>query len=167
MAWATSGMRSTLALMSTMAEITSPLYRRRSPCGVVPEQLGRGDDGLDEVTVSTTTHVWWVRGGAVTEHSVDPARLGLELHPIESLRGGDAVHNAGVVRDIFAGATGAVRDAVLLNAGIALALTRPDSGASPAAFDADLRAAMDVAADAIDSGAAAALVDRWVAATRR
>ena len=127
----------------------------------------RGDDGLDEVTVSTTTHVWWVRGGTVTEHSVDPTRLGLELHPIESLRGGDAAHNAGVVRDTFAGATGAVRDAVLLNAGIALTLTRPDSGTSPAAFDADLRAAMDVAADAIDSGAAAAVVERWVEATRR
>ena len=127
----------------------------------------RGDDGLDEVTVSTTTHVWWVRGGTVTEHSVDPTHLGLELHPIESLRGGDAAHNASVVRDTFAGATGAVRDAVLLNAGIALALTRPDSGTSPAAFDADLRAAMDVAADAIDSGAAAAVVERWVTATRR
>ncbi|NUO35238.1 MAG: anthranilate phosphoribosyltransferase [Dermatophilaceae bacterium] len=127
----------------------------------------RGDDGLDEVTVSTTTHVWWVRGGSVTEHSVDPTRLGLELHPIESLRGGDAAHNAGVVRETFAGASGAVRDAVLLNAGIALALTRPDSGRSPADFDADLRSAMDVAAQAIDSGAAASVVDRWVAATRR
>src|SRR6476646_653532 len=64
----------------------------------------RGDDGLDEVTVSTTTHVWWVRDGAVTERSIDPERLGLRLHPIEDLRGGDAAHNAGVVRDGFAGA---------------------------------------------------------------
>ena len=127
----------------------------------------RGDDGLDEVTVSTTTHVWWVRGGAVRERSVDPERLGLRLHPVEDLRGGDAAHNAGVVRDVFAGATGAVRDAVLLNAGIALALTRPDSGQSEADFDADLRAGMAVAAEAIDSGAATGLVDRWVTATRR
>jgi anthranilate phosphoribosyltransferase len=127
----------------------------------------RGDDGLDEVTVSTTTHVWWVRGGVVTERSVDPTRLGLQLHPIEQLRGGDAAHNAGVVRDVFAGATGAVRDAVLLNAGLALALTRPDSGTSEAHFDADLRAGMDLAAQAIDSGAATTLVERWVAATRR
>ena len=127
----------------------------------------RGDDGLDEVTVSTTTHVWWVRGGRVTARSVDPTRLGLELHPIEELRGGDAAHNAGVVREVFAGAVGAVRDAVLLNAGIALALTRPDSGASEADFDTDLRAGMDLAAEAIDSGAATQLVDRWVTATRR
>lgn len=127
----------------------------------------RGDDGLDEVTVSTTTHVWWVRGGSVTERSVDPRRLGLALHPIEDLRGGDAAHNAGVVREVFAGATGAVRDAVLLNAGIALALTRPDSGSTQESFEDDLRAGLAVAADAIDSGAATAVVERWVAATRR
>src|SRR3954447_1218453 len=127
----------------------------------------RGDDGLDEVTVSTTTRVWWVRGGAVTERSLDPTRLGFELHPIEELRGGDAVHNAGVVRDTFAGTTGAVRDAVLLNAGIALALTRPDSGASEADFDADLRAGLRLAAEAIDSGAATRTIDRWLTATRR
>ncbi|MER7070779.1 anthranilate phosphoribosyltransferase [Terrabacter sp. NPDC000476] len=127
----------------------------------------RGDDGLDEVTVSTTTHVWWVRGGSVTERSVDPTRLGLALHPIEDLRGGDAAHNAGVVREVFAGATGAVRDAVLLNAGIALALTRPDSGSTQESFEDDLRAGLAVAADAIDSGAATAVVERWVAATRR
>lgn len=127
----------------------------------------RGDDGLDEVTVSTTTRVWWVRAGDVAERTIDPLRLGLELHPVESLRGGDAAHNAGVVRDIFAGAVGPVRDAVLLNAGIAIALTRVDSGSDDAAFEADLRAGMDIAAGVIDSGAASRLIDRWVAATRR
>ncbi len=126
----------------------------------------RGDDGLDEVTVSTTTTVWWVRGGEVGDRVVDPTRLGLALHPIEALRGGDAEHNAGVVREVFAGATGAVRDAVLLNAGIALALTRPDSGARQEDFDADLRVAMEVAAAAIDDGSATRVVERWVAATR-
>ena len=79
---------------------------------------------------------------------------------------GDAAHNAQVVRDTFAGAGGAVRDAVLLNAGIALALTRPDSGDDDGAFHEDLRGAMALAAEAIDSGAASAAVDRWVAATR-
>lgn len=126
----------------------------------------RGDDGLDEVTVSTTTRVWWVRGGSVSERLLDPLRLGVARQPIEALRGGDAVHNAGVVRAVFEGAEGAVRDAVLLNAGIALALTEADSGADDDAFHRDLRAAMDRAATTIDSGAALALVDRWVAASR-
>lgn len=126
----------------------------------------RGDDGLDEVTVSTTTSVWWVRGGSVGRRVVDPVRLGLKHHPIESLRGGDAAHNAGVVREVFAGACGAPRDAVLLNAAIALALTRPDSGDDQDSFERDLSTALDRAAATIDSGAAARLVDRWVAATR-
>lgn len=125
----------------------------------------RGDDGLDEVTVSTTTHVWWVRRGQVTEHLLDPASLGLDLHPVESLRGGDAAHNAGVVRSLFDGQVGPVRDAVVLNAGLALALTSRDSGTDTAAFHRDVRAGMDRAAAAIDSGAAAALLARWVAAT--
>ena len=126
----------------------------------------RGEDGLDEVTVSTTTRVWWVRQGTVSERLLDPTRVGLGLQPVEALRGGDAAHNAGVVRSIFAGEAGAVRDAVLLNAGLALMLTRRDSGPDDEAFHHDLRAAMDVAAETIDSGAATELVERWVAATR-
>ena len=126
----------------------------------------RGDDGLDEITVSTTSSVWWVREGQVTDRLLDPTRLGLELHPIEALRGGDAAHNAQVVRDTFAGAGGAVRDAVLLNAGIALALTRPDSGSTTRPSTTTCAEAMALAAEAIDSGAATAAVDRWVAATR-
>lgn len=125
----------------------------------------RGEDGLDEVTVSTTTRVWWVRGGQVTERLLDPTRVDLELHPVEALRGGDAAHNAGVVRSVFEGAEGPVRDAVLLNAGIALMLTETDSGHGDDAFHRDLRAAMDRAAATIDSGAALALVDRWVTAS--
>ena len=81
----------------------------------------RGDDGLDELTLATTSTVWWVRDGAVTELTLDPTDVGLEHHPVESLRGGDAAHNAQVARDLLAGAHGPVRDAVVLNSGIALA----------------------------------------------
>ena len=127
----------------------------------------RGEDGLDEVTVSTTTRVWWVRGGAVAERLLDPERVGVNLRPVADLRGGDAAANAEVARELFAGRRGAVRDAVLLNAGIALMLTEPDSGNGPDAFHADLRAAMDRAEAAIDSGAVTELLGRWVDATRR
>ena len=81
-------------------------------------------------------------------------------------RGGDAAHNAAVVRDVFGGATGAVRDAVLLNAGIALALTQPDSGDDQTSFDRDVQAGMKRAAEAIDSGAATRVIERWIQATR-
>ncbi|HET7304273.1 MAG TPA: anthranilate phosphoribosyltransferase, partial [Segeticoccus sp.] len=127
----------------------------------------RGDDGLDEVTVTTTTSVWWVRAGEVREHTIDPAELGIDRHPLSALRGGDAAHNAEVVRSLLAGERGAVRDAVLLNAGVGLALTRPDRGTGHGEFVPHLREAMDRAEQAIDSGAAADVLHRWVEATTR
>ena len=119
------------------------------------------------MTLATTSTVWWVRSGDVVEHQLDPIRLGLTLSPTEALRGGDAAYNAAVVRDVFGGARGPVRDAVVLNAGAALAVAAAnDSGRTPAAVHADVRAGMDRAEAALDSGAAGALVQRWVEATR-
>jgi anthranilate phosphoribosyltransferase len=125
----------------------------------------RGDDGLDELTISTTSRVWWVRSGVVREYSLDPAWVGLERHPLETLRGADATYNAQVVRDVFAGAVGPVRDAVVLNAGIALALTVPDIGDRQVDFVAALQTGMDRAGAAIDDGSTTLLLQRWVAAT--
>ena len=85
----------------------------------------RGDDGLDEVTVTTTTSVWWVRDGQVQQFTLDPQALGLSYAPIEALRGGEAAENAQVVRDLVAGQRGPVRDAVVLNTGVALAIADP------------------------------------------
>ena len=126
----------------------------------------RGDDGLDELTISTTSKLWWVRSGAIREYSLDPSSVGLTRHPLESLRGADASFNAQVVRDVFAGEMGPVRDAVVLNAGVALALTVPDWGASEADFIAALQVGMDRAGAAIDDGSATSVLQRWVTATR-
>ena len=121
----------------------------------------RGDDGLDELTLSTTSTVWWVRGGSVEVHTVDPQRLGLTPAPTDALRGQDAAYNAqGVIRELFAGARGPVRDAVVLNAAVALALVKNVD----TEIHADLREGMDRAEATIDSGAAAEQVQRWVAA---
>ncbi len=125
----------------------------------------RGDDGLDEITTSTTSSVWWVRAGEVHEYTLDPAELGVSYSPLSALRGGDPQHNAGVVRDIFAGARGAIRDAVVLNAGLALALTSPDVGSGQDGFVASVVAGMARAEAALDSGAAATQLDAWIAAT--
>lgn len=122
----------------------------------------RGDDGLDELTLATTSTLWWVRGGTVTVHAVDPQRIGITAAPTEALRGQDAAYNAQVLLDLFAGARGPVRDAVVLNAAVGLALVKN----ADTDVHADLRAGMDEAESAIDSGAAARLVQRWIAATR-
>jgi anthranilate phosphoribosyltransferase len=118
----------------------------------------RGEDGLDELTTTTTSRVWVVRGGEVSEHRLDPADLGVPAVEREALRGGDAAFNAKVVRALLAGERGPVRDAVLLNAGAALAAY--DGLREPLA-DA-VAAGMQRAGEAIDSGAAADVLDRWV-----
>lgn len=120
----------------------------------------RGDDGLDELTTTTTSSVWVASAGTVTPATLDPARFGIAAVPPEALRGGDRAYNAAVVRDLLAGgARGGVRDAVLLNAAAAIAaydgLDRPLEDA--------VAAGLEISADSVDSGAALALLDRWVA----
>ena len=76
-----------------------------------------------------------------------------------------AAHNAGVVREIFAGATGPIRDAVVLNSGVALAVASGDRVTDEASLDAALTAGIERARRALDEGAAAATLERWRAAT--
>ena len=105
--------------------------------------------------------MWQVIGGRVTRLSLDPADLGIERVELSALQGGDAVANAAIARDLLAGATGAVRDAVLLNAaGAMVAFEQGTPMTSPELTEA-FRAARQRAADAIDSGAARALLERW------
>ena len=124
----------------------------------------RGDDGLDEMTISTTSSMWWVAQGRITEVSLAPEDVGLSRAPLESLRGGVATENAEVVRRLLAGEPGPVRDAVLLNAGTALALAGRDGAPVPADEVAEVvRAGVQRAAAVIDDGSAAGLLERWVA----
>ena len=118
----------------------------------------RGDDGLDELTTTGPSTVWVVAGGAVREEAVDPSALGVARASVDDLRGGDAAHNAEVARALLGGEQGPVRDAVLLNAAAALAA---HEGASDDLV-ARLSRGHDRAAAALDGGAAAALLDRWV-----
>ncbi|MDR8413882.1 anthranilate phosphoribosyltransferase [Nonomuraea sp. 3-1Str] len=122
----------------------------------------RGDDGLDELTISTTSTVWTVRDGAATQTVFDPAVLGIPRADAAALRGGDVTFNAQAVRDLVHGVTGPVRDAVLLNAAAALvALDGPGDDLDSAMIDAYARATQ-----AVDSGRAAATLDRWVEVSR-
>ncbi|CAM4151196.1 anthranilate phosphoribosyltransferase [Janibacter anophelis] len=126
----------------------------------------RGDDGLDELTVAGTSRVWWVADGQVTELTLSPEALGLPRSPIDALRGGDADFNADVARRLFAGEAGPVRDAVVLNAGAAVALSQSGSE-MPADPVAAVRAGMDTVEAVLDSGRAAEQLQRWVEATRQ
>ena len=89
--------------------------------------LFRGDDGLDELTTTTTSTVWVVRDGTVASRPSTRVGSGIPLAAPEELRGGDVAQNVAVARDLFAGAVGPVRDAVVLNAGAgACCPRRPD-----------------------------------------
>ncbi|WBO66825.1 anthranilate phosphoribosyltransferase [Streptomyces camelliae] len=123
----------------------------------------RGDDGLDELTTTATSHVWVVRDGKVTEEVFDPREAGIDLVPLEALRGGDPAHNAEVARRLLDGERGPVRDAVLLNSAAALVALNPVD----ASLTEQIRAGMAQAAESIDSGAAKQALERWVAATNR
>ena len=142
-----------------MAPVMAGVYAARG----VDAWVFRGDDGLDELTTTTTSRVWAVQGGQVVEHTLDPGDLGLARASAEDLRGGDAAHNADVVRRLLAGERGPVRDAVLLNAGAALAVHAAEDGT----LQDRLAAGIARAAEAIDSGAAQALLQRWVEASAR
>jgi anthranilate phosphoribosyltransferase len=140
-----------------MAPIMAGVLARRG----VDAWVFRGDDGLDELTTTTTSQAWLVHDGIVTPTIVDPATLGLAPSKPEDLRGGDVTHNADVVRLVLAGETGPVRDAVLLNAAAALAVY----DAPALTVEEALPPALERAAAAIDSGDAEAILARWVAAS--
>ncbi|BDV30428.1 anthranilate phosphoribosyltransferase [Microbacterium terricola] len=128
----------------------------------------RGDDGLDELTTTGHSRVWEVSRGDVHEHDLDPRDLGIPLADIDDLIGGDPAHNAEVFRRVMNGDQGPVRDIVLLNAAAGIVSYRlfRDSTQVQRSIVERLAEAKDAAAEAIDSGAAAAKLDAWVEATR-
>ena len=118
----------------------------------------RGDDGIDEISLSTTSTVYQVSEGNYRIEKFDPTNLGIETAPIEALVGGDADYNVKVARDIFAGKEGAARDAVTLNAAAAIAAFKGDFSLS---VEQQFANGLVLARQAIDSGAASALVEKW------
>ncbi len=129
----------------------------------------RGDDGLDELTTTGHSRLWEISRGDIHEHDLDPRDIGIPLADIDDLLGGDAAHNARVVRDVFEGESGAVRDIVLLNAaaGIVAFELFQDATQVQTPIIERLAGAKERAAEAIDAGRASATLEAWIEATRR
>jgi anthranilate phosphoribosyltransferase len=104
-----------------------------------------GSDGLDEATITGETRVSELRDGMISTYNIDPADLFGEIYSGEALRGGDATANARITKDVLTGQNGACRQIVLFNA--ALAIVAGEKAGS-------LKEGIQVAAEAIDSGAA-------------
>ena len=130
-------------LVRTIAEVLAQLGARRA-------FVVHGAHGIDELSPAGPNDVCEVVDGEVRERVVDPLELGIAPSDPAELRGGSPAENAAAIRDVFTGAPGGRRDAILLNA----------AGAVAAAGQAeDLREGLALARSAVDSGAAAARLD--------
>lgn len=119
----------------------------------------RGDDGLDEITLATTTSVLTIGNGEISSDRIDAKDFSLENAPISALVGGDAQENARITKAIFAGERGAPRDAVLLNAAAAIAAF---DGESELSIYERLNRSLVKATESVDSGRASVLLESWV-----
>jgi anthranilate phosphoribosyltransferase len=139
------------------ADLVEKLAEALSMLGLHRALVVHGSDGLDEITITGPTRVGEVREGRVHSYEVTPEEFGFARAALADIGGGDAHHNAGLIREMLAGKKDARRDVVLLNAAAALV----------AAGRADhLRDAVPLALRAIDSGAALASLQALVAFTR-
>lgn len=158
-----------------LGPLTNPAGARRQTVGVsdaamapkIAEALARlgaeramvfrGDDGLDELSTTATSHVWDVDGAGVRPSTIDPEALGFARARPADLAGGAPADNARICTALLGGSPGPVRDAVLLNAGAALVVTGTPT------FDE----AISRARESLDSGRAMAALERLRATSRR
>ncbi len=131
--------------------VFSPDYIERMAKALIELKATRAfvvssNDGMDEISLATTTPFAYIEGGIVSQGVIDPQEFGFELAPKEAILGGSATDNAKITRDIFANkANRAKQDIVILNAGFALFA---DGKAR------DIKEAFEIARDGIESGKA-------------
>jgi anthranilate phosphoribosyltransferase len=135
-------------------ELTELVARSLAQLGAERAWVVHGADGLDEISTTGYTKVSECRGGSVNTFYLHPADVGLPKSTPESLKGGDAAENAAIARGVLAGRIGSARDVVLLNAGASLLI------AGQAATSRD---GIAMAAEAIDSGRAASVLEKLIA----
>ena len=133
----------------------------------------RGDDGLDELTTTTTSTLWMVTPEGVQQQKLNPADFGIKTVSQDALLGGDAKQNAQIARDLFSGKTqnqlGAVRDIVILNAagGVVAYRVAKNPQLSGSSLKSLFEAAIEQVTSAMDSGAANNKLEQWVSATQK
>jgi len=138
------------------AELVETLAEALSMLGLHRALVVHGSDGLDEITITGSTRVGELRDGQVHTYEVTPEEFGLQRASLDDISGGNAAHNASLIREVLKGKKSARRDVVLLNAAAALV----------AAGLADhLRDGLPLASNAIDSGAALGRLNSLIAFT--
>ncbi|WP_232667911.1 anthranilate phosphoribosyltransferase [Pseudonocardia sp. TRM90224] len=158
--------RPAATLLGCADATTAPLMARVFADRGATALVVSGDDGMDELTTSTTSTMWIAAAGRVDRRTLDPAEVGIPRSPVGALRGGDRAHNAAVVHDVLGGRSGPVRDAVLLNAAAAMVAHDSVAGPLPDVVGA-LAAGVELASRSVDSGAAAHTLAAWIRASNR
>jgi anthranilate phosphoribosyltransferase len=139
-------------------DLTELLARALQLLGAERAWVVHGADGLDEISTTGYTKVSECRNGTVQTFYVHPANYGIAMTTLDTLMGGDAATNAAIVKSVLHGESGPARDVTLLNAGAALFV---------AGHAGDVREGIARAGEALDSGRAAALLERIVAVTHK
>ncbi len=160
-----------------LGPMTNPARVRASAIGVADEEMAekiaeafasrgdhtlifRGEDGLDEITVTGESFIWETNNFDITKYTISPSDFGMQIGTLEDLRGGDASYNAQVVLDTLSGESGFIRNAVVLNAAAAIVAFEDVNDES---FEHRFQRAIQKAEESIDSGKARKVLDSWVA----
>lgn len=133
--------------------LVEPLARVLSNLGVKRAMVVHGHDGLDEVSLSSSSTVCEVNNGQLNSFFLDPHQFGFEYCKPGDLVGGDPMENAEIARRILSGETGPKRDIVLLNSAVCLYMSYNNT---------TLRECVKMAADVIDSGKAMKQLERFI-----
>ncbi len=136
-------------MTETIAQVLNELGLKRA---LVVSSL----DGLDEISISAPTQVSELRGGKVTTYEINPHDLGLDVHPLEKVLGGDAAENARIIHSVLQGEKSPYRDVVLANAGACIYV----SGLSESIYEG-----VQLASKAIDNGSAYAKLNQLIQMT--
>ena len=138
------------------ADWLEPYAQALKALGSSRAMIVHGRDGLDEISICGPTDTAMLADGSVTTRAIAPEDAGLTPAPLAAIRGGDAAHNAAALTRLLAGEPGPYRDIVLINAAATLIV----AGAA-----ADLRKGTELAARALDSGAAGAKLQDLITAS--
>ena len=138
-----------ILLGSAEAHLVQPIAETLKANDVLSAMVVHGEDGLDEITTTGTTHIAQLKDGKITEFDVTPEQFGLPRVTLETLSGGAPAVNAAALSKLLKGEASAYRDIVLFNAGAALMITGRVK---------DIASGITLAAETLDSGKAQAIL---------
>ena len=140
------------------AELIEPMAKVLSKLGVKSGMVVYGQDGLDEISLSSPTSICELRGGEFKSYVIEPAQFGFSRCKKEELSGGSPADNARITREILGGAQGPKRDSVLLNSAAAIHIARPEIS---------IKEGIGIAADCIDSGGAMRQLEQFISLSQK